>query len=398
MSNAPETQSNAEPRWRRLPGERPGQIMQAALEVFGERGLSASRLEDIAKRAGLSKGTIYLYFPNKEELFREMVRHTVVSQIEQREQLISAASGSATELLVLFMRDYWKFIRSAQFAPLFRLIHAEIQNFPDLASFYAQEVVARGHRLMAGIIDRGIESRRIPRHGPDGRRAHAGQHLRDARPLVHAPRLFRIRRKQDGRTGTERNNRFLSPRHSAFRCAALRAENREIMNATFPRIIRIGAGLSLLVALLAFLVRAAEGQTPTEPKRLSLGDAARLAAAQTANVQNAQLRVLEAQARVNQSESALLPQVDADPELDESHDQQRDIRVQHSAGAGPEAASRSERSDPWPDQDLGLPRSGGAADLRSRGEAAGASGARRRRIGDGRRHDCCRSTRRRTRL
>ena len=66
-----------------MPEERPGQILQAALEVFGERGLAASRLEDIAKRAGLSKGTIYLYFPNKEELFREMVRHTVVSQIEQ---------------------------------------------------------------------------------------------------------------------------------------------------------------------------------------------------------------------------------------------------------------------------------------------------------------------------
>jgi AcrR family transcriptional regulator len=158
MSNAPETQSNTEPRWRRLPGERPGQIMQAALEVFGERGLSASRLEDIAKRAGLSKGTIYLYFPNKEELFREMVRHTVVSQIEQREQLVSAASGTATELLVLFMRDKWKFIRSAQFAPLFRLIHAEIENFPDLATFYAEEVVSRGHRLMAAIIARGTES------------------------------------------------------------------------------------------------------------------------------------------------------------------------------------------------------------------------------------------------
>jgi AcrR family transcriptional regulator len=158
MSTLPDTQSTGEPRWRRLPGERPGQILQAALEVFGERGLAASRLEDIAKRAGLSKGTIYLYFPNKEELFREMVRHTVVSQIEQREQLVSSTSGTASELLVLFMRDYWKFIRSAQFAPLFRLIHAEIQNFPDLASFYSQEVVARGHRLMAAIIARGIES------------------------------------------------------------------------------------------------------------------------------------------------------------------------------------------------------------------------------------------------
>ena len=63
-----------EPRWRRLPEERPRQILTAALEVFGEHGLAAARLEDIAKRAGLSKGTIYLYFPNKEELFREMVR------------------------------------------------------------------------------------------------------------------------------------------------------------------------------------------------------------------------------------------------------------------------------------------------------------------------------------
>jgi AcrR family transcriptional regulator len=158
MSNAHEAHISGEPRWRRLPGERPGQILQAALEVFGERGLAASRLEDIAKRAGLSKGTIYLYFPNKEELFREMVQHTVVSQIEQREQLMSAASGTATELLVLFMRDYWKFIRSAQFAPLFRLIHAEIQNFPDLATFYSREVVARGHRLMSTIIGRGVQS------------------------------------------------------------------------------------------------------------------------------------------------------------------------------------------------------------------------------------------------
>jgi outer membrane protein TolC len=85
------------------------------------------------------------------------------------------------------------------------------------------------------------------------------------------------------------------------------------MNATFPRIIRIGAGLSLLVALLAFLVRSAEGQTPTEPKRLTLGEAARLAAAQTANVQSAQLRVQEAQSRVLQQKAALLPQVDAEP-------------------------------------------------------------------------------------
>ena len=134
--------------------------------MFGERGLAAARLEDVAKRAGLSKGTIYLYFPNKEELFREMVRHSVVSAIEQREQQVSAAAGTASEVLTEYLRSYWKFIRSEPFAPLFRLIHAEIHNFPDLARFYADEVVARSKRLLTTIITRGIESGEFRRIDP----------------------------------------------------------------------------------------------------------------------------------------------------------------------------------------------------------------------------------------
>jgi AcrR family transcriptional regulator len=158
LVSLPETPANPEPRWRRLPEERPAQILKAALTEFGESGLACARLDDIAKRAGLSKGTIYLYFPNKEELFREVVRHTVVSQIEESERQFGEVSGSATEALQLFMRTFWRFIRSSQFAPLFRLIHAEIHNYPDLAQFYAEEVVTRRHRLIASIITRGVES------------------------------------------------------------------------------------------------------------------------------------------------------------------------------------------------------------------------------------------------
>ncbi len=158
MSRPLQVTSPAEPRWRRLPEERPEQILNAALVEFGERGLAGARLEDIAKRAGLSKGTIYLYFPNKEALFREMVRHTVVSKLEESERIFETMNASVTETLIAFMRRYWTFIRSSEFAPLFRLIHAEIHNFPDLARFYAEEVVMRGHRLIAGIISRGIES------------------------------------------------------------------------------------------------------------------------------------------------------------------------------------------------------------------------------------------------
>jgi AcrR family transcriptional regulator len=151
--------SSQEPRWRRLPEERPQQIIEAALATFGERGVAAARLEDIAKRAGLSKGTIYLYFPNKEELFREVIRHTVVAQIERAEAELAAASRlSATDALVQFVRGYWGFIRTPDFAALFRLIHAELSNFPDLARFYSREVVERTLRLLTTIIERGIKS------------------------------------------------------------------------------------------------------------------------------------------------------------------------------------------------------------------------------------------------
>src|SRR3954463_14919654 len=89
----------AHPKWRRLPEERPAQIVEAALEVFASRGLAAARLEDIAKAAGVAKATIYLYFPNKEALFREVIRQTVVSHIETGERDFEAATGSAREAL-----------------------------------------------------------------------------------------------------------------------------------------------------------------------------------------------------------------------------------------------------------------------------------------------------------
>lgn len=149
---------SAEPRWRRLPEERPQQIIDAAFAIFSERGLAAARLDDIAKRAGLSKGTIYLYFPSKEDLFREVVRKKIVTRIEEREQAFLGSADPASEVLDGFMRHYWTFMRSPEFGPMFRLVHAEIRNFPDLAAFYAEEVIARSHRLIEKLIERGRAS------------------------------------------------------------------------------------------------------------------------------------------------------------------------------------------------------------------------------------------------
>lgn len=150
--------TNQEPRWRRLPEERPRQILEAALEVFGERGLGQARLDDIAKQAGLSKGTIYLYFPNKEELFREVVRTFIVSRLEEAEQEVGDYDGrTATEQLTAYMLKWWSFLRSRTYATLYRLIIGELHRFPDLAEFYAREVVIRSQNLVARIVRRGVE-------------------------------------------------------------------------------------------------------------------------------------------------------------------------------------------------------------------------------------------------
>jgi AcrR family transcriptional regulator len=145
-----------EPRWRRLPEERPKQIIDAALEVFAERGLSAARLDDIAKIAGLSKGTIYLYFPNKEELFREVVRTTVIEYIA-RAELIFETERDALSALRVWMEEYWKRLRSPVFPAMHRIFTSELQSFPDLAAFYATEVVERSQRLVCGMVQRAID-------------------------------------------------------------------------------------------------------------------------------------------------------------------------------------------------------------------------------------------------
>ena len=147
---------SAPPKWRRCPEDRPEQIISAALEVFGECGLANARLQDIAERAGVSKGTIYLYFPNKEELFREMIWQTAVAAIEKGERTV--ATGSPTEQLIAAMHTYWVFVRSPVFSTIYRLVLGELHQFPDLAQFYADNVVTRGLKLLSGIIRRGIDA------------------------------------------------------------------------------------------------------------------------------------------------------------------------------------------------------------------------------------------------
>jgi AcrR family transcriptional regulator len=148
----------AVPRWRRRSDARPAEIAEAALELFVEHGFAGTRMEAIAKRAGVTKGTLYLYFPSKEDLFRAVVTENVLPNLELGEKLVAEHTGSASELLGLLVRRSWELMQTSRTQCMPKLLLAEGKNFPELARFYVDEVVQRVRRLFTSVIERGIAS------------------------------------------------------------------------------------------------------------------------------------------------------------------------------------------------------------------------------------------------
>src|SRR5437773_10122225 len=143
------------PRWRRRKNARPEEILSAALEAFADRGFAATKLEDVARRAGVTKGTIYLYFDSKEALFKALIRETIVPVIAQGEALARTFVVSARDLFERLVREYWRPAGQTSLANSPKLRMAEARTFPDLARSSYEEVDVRGHRLIAGVIGRG---------------------------------------------------------------------------------------------------------------------------------------------------------------------------------------------------------------------------------------------------
>ena len=158
MARSPRRVNRRQPRWRRRPDARPDEILRAALQVFGERGFTHSRLDDVARKAGVSKGTVYLYFSSKDMLFREVVRATKGTVLAEGEAWLDAFAGSATDALVHFIRRMWRHMANPEQATVSRLVQSEIRQFPELARFYSEEVTLRARRLMERVLLRGVKS------------------------------------------------------------------------------------------------------------------------------------------------------------------------------------------------------------------------------------------------
>lgn len=143
-------------RKRKPPETRRSDIIGAALRLFAAKGFAATKLDDVAAAAGTAKGTIYLYFTTKEDLFREVVRQELLPTLDRFEEAVAAHRGSAGDLLRLLLAGLVRLIDSEAGA-IPKLVVCEAGNFPEIARFYAEAVVDRGQRLLEGILRRGVE-------------------------------------------------------------------------------------------------------------------------------------------------------------------------------------------------------------------------------------------------
>lgn len=137
--------------------ERPGELLDAALELFVEKGFAATRSEEVAVRAGVSKGTLFLYFPTKEELFKAVVRENISGRFTEWEEEIRAFEGSSADMVRYCLKLWWQRVGGTRISGIAKLMMSEAQNFPELAAFYHHEVVKPGQELIAQILKRGIE-------------------------------------------------------------------------------------------------------------------------------------------------------------------------------------------------------------------------------------------------
>jgi len=154
--DTPETPKN-EPRWERRKDARPSELTAAALELFVEKGFAATRLEDVATRAGVSKGTLYLYFDSKEELFKAVIQSAVIPAVVAGEQLVERFEGTASDLVREIVRAWWRLFAGTHLGGIPKLMISEARNFPDLAQYYHDNVIVRGKLLFKRVIERGID-------------------------------------------------------------------------------------------------------------------------------------------------------------------------------------------------------------------------------------------------
>jgi AcrR family transcriptional regulator len=137
---------------------RPSELLDAALELFVEKGFAATRAEEVAQRAGVSKGTLYLYYPSKEELFKAVIAQSVGSRIEETAQQVQAYDGPMAPLLEDLLVRWWQQVYASPASGTFKIVVSEVRNFPEIGDFWVNNVIEPGSALIGSIVQRGVAS------------------------------------------------------------------------------------------------------------------------------------------------------------------------------------------------------------------------------------------------
>lgn len=148
------------PRQRRKE-ERPSELIAAALDLFVERGYAATKLDDVAARAGVSKGTLYLYFKNKEELFKAVIQQGILPVLAQGEEMLAQHQGDAASLLEALLMRWWELVGATELGGVPKLMVSEAGNFPEVAMYYYENVIVRGRGLIRQALERGVASQQF---------------------------------------------------------------------------------------------------------------------------------------------------------------------------------------------------------------------------------------------
>jgi len=162
-----------QPRYQRRKEDRPQEIADAAFKMFAEKGYAATRIDDVAKRAGVSKGLTYLYYKTKEDLFKAVVRNVVIRRVDSLIGNVESTELSSEEFLRGPLLDFMKKVPGSPIAIVIRLLISEGPRHPDLVNYYYENVVARGLGAIRQFVARGVER---------------GEFRREA--LDHQPHLF----------------------------------------------------------------------------------------------------------------------------------------------------------------------------------------------------------------
>jgi len=163
MTSTPSTRTNTDKlapiHGRDLKVRRHQEILAAAFEEFAAKGYAETRLEDVAQRAGIAKGTIYLYFKNKEVLFRAVLRGLIHHVFERLEAFVRSFSGSAEELVrEVLSQQYAEVVKNTKVRLMLRLLIAESHKFPQLSDVYLREVITPGVAAMRLLVQKGVAS------------------------------------------------------------------------------------------------------------------------------------------------------------------------------------------------------------------------------------------------